>query len=344
MTVHIVSVVAEDTLRRFESESHASFLCRASWAAFQTAAGHTVIPAYAVDTNNQVLAAGYAVRLPWKAGIAFLSSNFGPCIHPSVFEDEAFLTDVLRSWVTYVREHAGAGDALLRMQPSLELGTAHGEMYERVLRGLGALPAPRAFSPVHSSVVDLSLPEEERFARMHSKTRYNIRLAAKKGVTIRNDASSAGVDAFLGLLRSTAGRQEFSLHPDAYYRTLLAQLAPSGVADLFLAECEGVCLAAALIAFTEDRATYLHGASSEERRDLMAPFALHDAVIRTVAARGCTTYDFWGTAPVDAPATHPWAGISRFKRGFGGRDTVLTPAYDVPLRRWSAALLRRLGR
>ncbi len=100
---------------------------------------------------------------------------------------------------------------------------------------------------------------------------------------------------------------------------------------LWFAEVGGQPAAAAIVAYYGGTATYLHGASMAELRQHMAPYLLHWEIMRDAKARGFCTYDFWGVAPTDDPG-HPWAGITRFKTGFGGWRVNYLGAWELPLR------------
>lgn len=172
--------------------------------------------------------------------------------------------------------------------------------------------------PQHNQVVSIGSSEEEILAAMHEKTRYNIRLAEKKGVRVEYGA----FDAFWKLAVETAGRDGFSTHSRGYYETMLRKT-PS---ELFVASLDGRPLAAAIVNFFGATATYLHGASSSEDRNLMAPYLLHWRVIVEAKKRGCTAYDLGG---VDEKR---WPGVTRFKRGWGGEVVSFPDAYELPLR------------
>jgi lipid II:glycine glycyltransferase (peptidoglycan interpeptide bridge formation enzyme) len=195
--------------------------------------------------------------------------------------------------------------------------------------------------PVHTLITDLAISTDERLARMHEKTRYNIRLAEKKGVKI--EMQSATMDEVWSVFEATASRDAFRLHGKEYYRKMIE----SGVAFLAVAKHEDDILAANIMIDFGDTRTYLHGASSNVKRNLMAPYLLHWELMKDAQSKGITFYDWWGVAPIDAPANHPWAGISRFKRGFGGEDVSYSDAVDVVLKRGRYTLyqvLRKLRR
>ncbi len=199
--------------------------------------------------------------------------------------------------------------------------------------------------PQHTAIVDLAQTEDALLAAMHPKTRYNLRLAQKHGVAVRL-GTGADFAAAWKIFAATATRDRFSLHARPYYETMLASLggplADGGRASahLVLAEHEGDLLAALLLLRFGDTATYLHGASGDAKRNLMAPYALHAETMRFAKAAGCTAYDLWGVAPDNAPANHPWAGITRFKTGFGGRRVNMPGAGELPLRPFWYTLYR----
>jgi lipid II:glycine glycyltransferase (peptidoglycan interpeptide bridge formation enzyme) len=184
-----------------------------------------------------------------------------------------------------------------------------------------------AVDPVVTQLTDLTKSDEQLLAAMHTKTRYNIRLAEKKGVTV---AESRDADVWLALHHQTTDRDNFKGHGDSYYREMLK----CPLVKMFVASYEGKPLAAMIAVFFGDTATYLHGASSNEARDVMAPFALHWHVMREAKSIGCAFYDWWGLNPEDEanPAfKKSWSGITRFKRGFGGTEIASPGTFELPV-------------
>lgn len=195
-------------------------------------------------------------------------------------------------------------------------------------------------NPSTSSVLDLAMGWDALAEGMKAKTRYNIRLAEKKGVTIEISGMEA-FDDFTRLLEQTAVRDGFSLHPLEYYGAMLRSLNGGDVrAFLAIARFEGRPIAANLMIDFNGQRTYLHGASSNLHRNVMAPYLLHKYLIVDAIEQGMTSYDFWGVAPVGSSASHPWAGVTRFKLGFGG-EIVSTPGtIDVPTNIFIYAMYR----
>jgi peptidoglycan pentaglycine glycine transferase (the first glycine) len=201
------------------------------------------------------------------------------------------------------------------------------------LTGHGFRASPYPIQPRRSLVVSLEGDEETILARMHPKTRYNIRLAARKDVRVRPWDDLAG---FVGLLRVTAVRDRFGAHTDEYYETAYRLFKPENMVELLVAEFEGTPLAALMVFSYGKRAWYLYGASSDRERNRMPTYLLQWEAMRWARARGCSEYDLWGIpdanmdvleASFETRADGLW-GVYRFKRGFGGRLTRTIGAWE----------------
>ena len=206
----------------------------------------------------------------------------------------------------------------------------------------------KSVQPQATVIIDIKPPEAAILAAMKSKTRYNIRLAARKGVTVRQ-GGLADLPIFAQLSQLTARRDGFAAHPLAYYQAALQQFPPQHRA-LLLAEFEGKALAGLIVFAWEDRAYYLYGASGNEHRNKMPAYLLQWEAIKWAKAQNCRSYDMWGipNAPVktlEAEFTQRqdglW-GVYRFKRGFGGKVVYSLPAYDYVYNRPLYALFTGL--
>jgi len=198
----------------------------------------------------------------------------------------------------------------------------------------------RPVQPADTLIVDLDRSEDELLAAMHPKTRYNIRLAEKHGVTVREARYDNAhflrqdVDDFWRLLDETAVRDRFHTHHRGYYEKMIDVLSPKkagGLRTRLSFACRGEePVAGCITAEFGDTVTYLHGASSAAHRGLMGPQLLHWRMMAEAKKRGFAKYDFWGVAP-DDNAEHPWAGITRFKKGFGGRRESYLGAWELSI-------------
>jgi peptidoglycan pentaglycine glycine transferase (the first glycine) len=217
----------------------------------------------------------------------------------------------------------------------------------RLLTRLGLKPAPFSVQPRRTIWVNLDVDEEvDILAAMKPKTRYNIGLARRRGVTVR----VGGVEdapVFYRLLQETATRDEFSIHTLGYYRDFLRLFAQGeeAPARLLIAEYQQMPLAALIVAAVGERAIYLYGASGNQHRELMPNYLLQWEAMLWARRRGCKTYDLWGIPDEDEATLEAnferrsdglW-GVYRFKRGFGGQVVRYIGAWVYvrsPLRWW----------
>ena len=196
----------------------------------------------------------------------------------------------------------------------------------RMLRGFGR--APVDLLPVETLYLDLAAPPDALLAQMQPKGRYNIRLAARHGVTISQDRSPAAARRCYALLDAAGRRDDFFVEPPTFFEQLAEALCPPGLVRFLFAEHAGETLAAIVLATYGLRATYLYGGVANRKRNLMAGYGLQWAAIQAARQAGCAIYDFYGYEPHGAP-NHLYAGFSRFKRQFGGRPVRLIGAHDL---------------
>ncbi|MCX7853298.1 MAG: peptidoglycan bridge formation glycyltransferase FemA/FemB family protein [Caldilineales bacterium] len=262
-------------------------------------------------------------RLPFLPAVAAYAPK-GPLVD---WQDEAQVRTLLQALRRFCRRR---GVLLLRIEPEIP----DDPTLAARLRRLGFRPS-RSVQPRTTVWVDLEADDETLLARMHSKWRYNVRLAARKGVTVR-EGGADDLATFTTLMAITGQRQGFGVHEPAYYRLFWELFAPTGHAVLLLAEHEGHALAGLLIGQAAGRAWYLYGASGDEGRQLMPNHLLQWEAMRWARSHGCRVYDLWGVpdevaehpdAPIPEPATGLW-GVWRFKRGFGGRVVRYLGAWD----------------
>lgn len=198
----------------------------------------------------------------------------------------------------------------------------------------------RSHNPSSTVLIDLHKSEDDLLAAMHHKTRYNIRVAERHGVTVR-EGGEQDLETFIRLAQETAARDGFLQHDAEYLRKTYRELAKAGSASLRLAEYGGKTLAANMEIQFGDTVTYLHGASSSIDRQVMAPFLLHWEAMRTAKENGYKYYDLWGCNP-ESPSNpdykKSWEGISRFKLNWGGRRIELVGSHDITGAPWFYAL------
>ncbi|MBI2096843.1 MAG: peptidoglycan bridge formation glycyltransferase FemA/FemB family protein [Candidatus Sungbacteria bacterium] len=180
--------------------------------------------------------------------------------------------------------------------------------------------------PRETILADLTKSDQDLLAAMHSKTRYNIRLAEKHGVEIEKRVGADAVDDFYRLLQHTAERDRFRLHPKTHYEHLLQSNSHEFSNELLFAIYNSQIAAAAVINFYGDTATCLHSASDYQLRNVKAQHLLHWRALQAARAWGCGVFDFGG---IDEKR---WPGVTNFKIGFGGERKSYPAAFDVVFR------------
>ncbi len=187
--------------------------------------------------------------------------------------------------------------------------------------------------PDKTLILNLKQTEDELLQAMHHKTRYNIRLAEKKGVTIRtmdDNSQTKDIDIFYKLTQTTGKRDGINIYDKTYYNKLIKYFSDNKnkpTLKLYIAEFKKEPLAAIMVFYFGDTATYLHGASDNNHRNLMPNYLLQWQAIKDAQKNGYKIYDFWG---INEHNKH-WAGITRFKKGFGGQTITFMGSWDYVL-------------
>ncbi len=215
--------------------------------------------------------------------------------------------------------------AFVKLEPLLWQDEAEAANWQAVCQTHGLLTAVDTIQPPRTLIVDLRPSLDEILAAMKPKTRYNIRLAQRKEISVRQ-GTAADLPTFAQLIRVTGERDGFGVHSPQYYQRAFEVFGPDNVA-LLIAEYGQRLLSAVMVFKHGERAAYLYGASANEERNRMPNYAVQWAAIQWAKGRGCTTYDLWGVP--DAPEEELEAqfeqrsdglwGVYRFKRGFGGQ-------------------------
>jgi len=199
--------------------------------------------------------------------------------------------------------------------------------------------APHNMQPRQNLIINIDLPEDELLAKMKSKTRYNIRLAKKRGVKILVTREQKYIDKFITLVEQTAQRKGVSFHQREHYLQILKNI-PDDILQLYVAEYQDEVIAVNIISFYGGAATYLHGATSDKYRNMMAPFLLQWQAILDAKKRGLKYYDFGGVEVFGELELKPIAdklqGVTKFKLGFSPETKPFQTigSYDIIINKW----------
>jgi peptidoglycan pentaglycine glycine transferase (the first glycine) len=283
-------------------------------------------------THSQAGAQVLFYRMPLGLKLAYIPK--GPI--------GSWFTDLLPELDAFCRDY---GAFALKIEPDL----IWDEGFARMLQNEGFQASPHEVQPRRTLVLDIDSDEDTIIGRMHQKTRYNIRLASRKGVTVRPWDDPL---AFGRMLRKTAARAEFGAHIPGYFERAYKLFHPQGACEIFLAEFESQPLAALQVFARGERAWYFYGASTTYHRSRMPTYLLQWEAIRWAKSLGCRQYDLWGVpdAPLDqleeqfTERSDGLWGVYRFKRGFGGDLVRSMGAWDRPYNRAIYALYRLLIR
>ncbi len=308
-----------------QAEGH--LLQASRWGALKAHFGWRV-ERVALEEDGRIVAGAQVLlrRLPWGQTLAYVPK--GPLVE---WNDDEQVRALLEAIVAVARSRRAVA---LKIEPD----RPDDPQLAARLTSYGFRPG-HTIQPRSTLVVDLTPEPEAILAQMKSKWRYNVRLAARKGVMVR-EGTEADLPAFQELMDETGRRDGFGVHSFDYHAAAYRLFVPAGQAVWLLAEVAGQLLAGIVVFAFGDKAWYFWGASSGEHRNLMPNHALQWAAMCWARARGCRIYDLWGIPDevgADAAAyedaenrgTGGLWGVYRFKQGFGGRVVRTVGAWDL---------------
>ena len=307
------------------SQAQPHILQTSQWAELKTRFGWNADRICVMRNNKIVAGASVLFRtLPLRLGsIAYIPKG------PIVELDDHDLTNELLSGL----------DRLMKQYRSILLKIEPDQLDDQPTRArlaeLGFQVSPQTIQPPRTLTIDLARSEADILAAMQSKTRYNIRLSAKKDVSVR-EAGDSDLSAFSDLMQATAIRDQFAVHSPDYYSAAYRLFVDNDQARLFVATYQENIIAGIFVFALKSRAWYFYGASGDVERERMPNHALQWAAIQWAKSRGCTEYDLWGVPDEDEATLKAqyldrsdglW-GVYRFKRGFGGQLKRAVQAVD----------------
>lgn len=301
------------------SHPHAQFLQSWEWGEFQKSLGREIVRIAKSDAAILTDCA-FAFHLPLWRGASYLYCPRGPLAHVD--------------WCLEELKQATSEFLFIRYEPPPVSEPLQAQ-------GIKTL----SIQPEIEWVLDLSQGYDQIQKALHQKTRYNIRLANKKGVQVRTvdnreQLKREDIMTFFTLLSETARVHGFRLHPEGYYRSFIEFFLPNDKSTdvntpfihLSFAEYNTRSISSIMIMYFGDTALYVHGGSARSYREHRGSYLLHDHAIKDASMRGYRYYNFGGIAPDGSPR-HPLSGVTRFKRGFGGEPQRYPGTYDYPLQK-----------
>ena len=289
------------------------------------------VTAAALVLQRTVALGGFSMRL------SVMYVPRGPLLN---WSDTALVTRVLNDLKGFAKKK---GAIFLKIDPDLPVAfgfpgkeDAHdhpqGEAVLDILKDSGWCFSEEQIQFKNTVVIDLDENEDALMMRMKSKTRYNIRLAERRGVTVRPGCID-DMPLLYQMYAHTSVRDDFLIRSEAYYRTVWEAFFKAGLAEPLIAEVENEPVGAVVIFRFGGRAWYIYGMSLDAHRETMFTYRLQWEAMLQAKSAGCHTYDMWG-APDDFNEDDPLWGVYRFKDGFGGQIVRTLGAWDIPIRPW----------
>ena len=284
-------------------------------------------PSAALILKRQILRSGFAARL----SILYLPK--GPLLD---WTNEALRNRVLDDLQSFARKQ---GAIFLKMDPDVVLGTGipnnqddaldnggQAVMSELKRRGWGYASDQIQFK--NTVLIHLNPSEEEILGRMKQKTRYNIRLAERKGVSVRVGTKD-DLPILYKMYAETSVRDGFVIRDEGYYQTVwnLFMNSSDPTCEPLIAQINGEAVASIFVFYFARRAYYVYGMSRDAHREKMPTYLLQWEAMRRAKAKGCSVYDLWGAPDVFNESDSLW-GVYRFKEGFGGKVIRTLGAWD----------------
>lgn len=307
-------------------------------------------PLYISLEKNGALAATALVlkrKIPYSDRCIFYVSR-GPILDWSD-------PDLVREIFARLREEAAKHKAaMIKIDPAIPAEGASSPAILENLRGIGFVPSPEAQNsfggtqPRYNMKTDIAAPLDEVMKGFHQKWRYNIRLGAKKGLTVQSDCTRDDLQTFHEIYKVTAARDGFKGYTLYYFEELWDSLVEQGLARLFLVHHEGRVLSGAIAFLLPPQCWYVFGASSNEGRNFMPNHSMQWAMMQWAKENGCSTYDFRGVHDVRQDPNYEQFGgdlqkalmessdgLVRFKAGFNAQLVEYIGEFDWPLdKKW----------
>jgi peptidoglycan pentaglycine glycine transferase (the first glycine) len=287
------------------------------------------------DRQGQSLAAAQILERRLGAHFVVLYCPRGPAVH---WADEDVVSQVISDLMQISRAR---GAIFLKIDPAVEIDSSQnraestpsdsiGTSVSRNLEGNGWRASSEQIQFRNTMLLDLHLREEQILAGMKPKTRYNIRLASRHGVHVRL-GTGEDLELLYKMYAETSLRDGFAIREPAYYFDVWGTLFQKGMAQVFVAEVEGMPTAGLILFRFGKTAYYMYGMSKASHREKMPNYLLQWEAIRWAKNAHCNAYDFWGAPDRQDPQDPMW-GVYRFKAGFGARLVQTIGAWDYPAR------------
>ncbi len=324
--ISLIQIVDQKNWEKYlTSRKEADFLQSWHWGVFQQKIGKKVFPlAIYQNQPKKQIGAALLIKEVAKRG-DYLTIAGGPLLDWEKIGIEQ-LKEIFNQLVSLAKqEHCN----LIRFRPQ----ALASQPLESLVKKLGAVQSPIHLTADLTLQLDLSLSQEQLLAQMRKNTRYEIRKAEKLGVEVKTTTDPKAIKEFYQYQVQLAQKHHFVPFSYNFLFEQFKEFASHNKALLFSSFYQGKLLASAFVIFYNQQAAYHYGISTPANDHLPGAYACQWAAINEAKKRGCLRYNFWGIAPPNKK-NHRFAGVTVFKKGFGGEEVFYLPAQDVPVN-WS---------
>lgn len=288
-----------------------NFLQSRAWGDFQQSLGHQM--SYSMSGGWEWAGAIRSAR----GGFKYIMLSYGPTA-----QDATNLGEAVEN-LKVIAQQSGAD--FVRMEPI-------GNFDESAIKATGAQRFGEV-NPEYTRVLDITKSEDELKSALESGHRQRVNAAARRGITVRVAKDTSEVSIFNDMMADTARHNKIKVYDPSYYQKLYEVLATQNKGQLYIAEHEGQPVASAICFDWGMTRYYAYAAAYQDKnRQIGASVVQVWQMILDAKAAGKTSFDFWGVAPSDAGPEHKWAGLSAFKRAFGGVDVHYHGSWDLPIK------------
>lgn len=325
----MISVTQQVTEKEWEDfllkQKNPPFLQSFHMRALHKKISEETIP-FVLKEDDTIIGVALAIDIKARRG-HYLYMPYGPVMRDDAWKHFPVITDAI------VAEGKKRNADFLRSSPFIADTQNNRDMYAAA----GWRKSPIHMLAEHIWWLDISLDEEMLLKGMRKTMRNLIRRATKEGVTIRESDRIEDVEIYTKIHKDTVTRHGFTPYTDDYFISQVESFLPNNHVRVYIAEYKNIPIAASIIMFYGNMASYHHGASLTEYNRIPASYLMQWTAIQEAKKRGCTMYNFWGVVPEEKMVSpirkkpHPFAGVTKFKTGFGGELYNILPCQDYPL-------------
>lgn len=299
-----------------------TFLNSWNWGNFQLSLGNKIWRLGILE-KDKLQGIVLVVKIEAKRG-KFLFIAHGPNLKVKEEKNKQECLKVLMSQLIKIGKEEGVD--FIRIGPICERNPANQEIFKT----LGFKKAPIHIHPEVTWELDISRPEDEILANMRKTTRYLIRKSEQeKEFVIKENNTIEGVEYFYKIYLETKKRQEFVAFPLEYIKKEFLAFNSENQISILLGEYQKEIISGGIFIFWQNICFYHHGASSKKYQKNPTSYLLLWQAIKRAKERGCKKFNFWGIAETECK-NHPWAGLTLFKKGFGGEKKEYLKTQDYP--------------